>query len=522
MKITSLKIKNFRGYRDEVTIQIDDLTVLIGKNDAGKSTILEMLDIFFNDKKIDKNDVNKECRANNDLETVFTIRFSNLPLEVNIDAGNPTTLQAEFLTIEQDQIEIVKKYKDGGKPRIFLRAHHPTNCKCCDLLKKKHAELKTLVEELGLDCDKSKNAVMRHAIWAHYADNLQLAECELDIDSKDGDVKVIWEKIQNYLPMYALFKSDRSNVEKDAEIQDPLKLAVKEFMRRDDVSAKLDEINTLVKKCVEDVAARTLEKLHEMNEQVAASLNPVLSVPKWEEVFKGISITGDDDIPLDKRGSGVRRLVLLNFFRAEAERKQNEQNAPDIIYAIEEPETSQHADFQRSLVDAFKGLAVLPTVQVLLTTHSSHIVKALDNENLRVVKQEDGVARVHPVDERRVLRPFSLNEASYLAFGGDAAIEYHNELYGYLQSRACEDDMCCEYEDNFEKWLLRHDVLKTEWWIKIKRGQRQPAYLVTLPTYVRNSIHHPENCENEPADMLRIKESIRIMRSVAEQLPLGV
>ena len=68
MRIVSVRIKNFRGYRDEATIKIDDLTVLIGKNDAGKSTILDMLDIFFNDdKKIDKNDVNKTCRANNDL-----------------------------------------------------------------------------------------------------------------------------------------------------------------------------------------------------------------------------------------------------------------------------------------------------------------------------------------------------------------------------------------------------------------------------------------------------------------------
>ena len=518
MKIVSVKIKNFRGYRDEVTIRFDDLTALIGKNDAGKSTILEMLDIFFNDKKIDKNDVNKECRANNDLETVFTIRFSNLPLEVNIDAGNPTTLQAEFLTIEQDQIEIVKKYKDGGKPKIFLRAMHPTNCKCCDLLKKKHAELKTLVETLGLDCDRSKNAVMRHAIWAHYEEDLQLAECELDVDSKDGEVKAIWEKIQKYLPMYALFKSDRSNLEKDAEIQDPLKFAVKEFMRKEEIAAKLNEINLLVKECVEDVAVRTLAKLQEMNAKVAASLNPLLSDPKWEDVFKGISITGDDDIPLDKRGSGVRRLILLNFFRAEAERKQNEHGAPDIIYAIEEPETSQHADFQYILIESFKKLAKLPTVQVLLTTHSSHIVKALSNENSRVVKHESGSASVHSVDDRRVLLCFSLNEASYLAFGGDMATEYHNELYGYLQSRACEDDIGCEFENNFEKWLVMHGVSKTEQWIRIKNGQQKPAYLVTLPTYVRNWIHHPENSENAPIDLPRIKESIGIMRMVAERL----
>ena len=51
MKIKSMKIKNFRGYSDEIIVNFDDLTVIVGKNDVGKSTILEALDIFFNDGK---------------------------------------------------------------------------------------------------------------------------------------------------------------------------------------------------------------------------------------------------------------------------------------------------------------------------------------------------------------------------------------------------------------------------------------------------------------------------------------
>ncbi|MHB8392242.1 MAG: AAA family ATPase [Acidobacteriaceae bacterium] len=38
-----------------------------------------------------------------------------------------------------------------------------------------------------------------------------------------------------------------------------------------------------------------------------------------------MTLTGDDQIPINKRGSGVRRLVLLSFFRAEAERHRNER-----------------------------------------------------------------------------------------------------------------------------------------------------------------------------------------------------
>lgn len=41
MKIDSIKLKNFRGYRSETEINFNDLTVFVGKNDIGKSTILE-------------------------------------------------------------------------------------------------------------------------------------------------------------------------------------------------------------------------------------------------------------------------------------------------------------------------------------------------------------------------------------------------------------------------------------------------------------------------------------------------
>lgn len=56
MKLRTLTVSNFRCYRIPFTISFDDLTTLIGRNDAGKSTLLEALDVFFNEKSLDKND----------------------------------------------------------------------------------------------------------------------------------------------------------------------------------------------------------------------------------------------------------------------------------------------------------------------------------------------------------------------------------------------------------------------------------------------------------------------------------
>lgn len=47
MVISKLYIKNFRGYAEQTIELHKDLNVIIGKNDVGKSTILEALEIFF-------------------------------------------------------------------------------------------------------------------------------------------------------------------------------------------------------------------------------------------------------------------------------------------------------------------------------------------------------------------------------------------------------------------------------------------------------------------------------------------
>lgn len=47
MKLVSVEIENIRCYKDPVKVQIDNLTTFIGKNDIGKSTVLEALEIFF-------------------------------------------------------------------------------------------------------------------------------------------------------------------------------------------------------------------------------------------------------------------------------------------------------------------------------------------------------------------------------------------------------------------------------------------------------------------------------------------
>lgn len=509
MKIRAVKIKNFRSYKEEVQIEFGDLIAFVGKNDIGKSTVLEALDIFFNEGKgvikLDKDDVNKQALAENDLETIISVSFEELPSSIVIDSTNQTTLQSEYLLNSSNQLEITKKYSNGGKEKVFVRANHPTGNNCKELLLKKNTELQKIIKDNTIACsNQTINAVMRTAIWQHYHSDLQLLDIEIDVTK--GDTKSIWDKLQTYLPLYTLFQSDRKNSDGDSEVQDPLKEAVKQILHDTSLKEKFDEIATEVRTKLQDVATRTLEKIQEMNPDIANSLNPVIPDTeslKWTDVFKSVSIAGDENIPINKRGSGVKRLILLNFFRAEAERRKVEENIPSIIYAIEEPETSQHTDHQKKLIKAFLNLSGTANTQVIITTHSAALVKELEFQHLRLIKSDDTAKTIENVLPNSLPYP-SLNEVNYLAFS-EITEEYHNELYGYIE---LEGEMV-NYRNG--KTTMPYNKLRRD-------GVTIVTENIVLTDYIRHQIHHPENTNNTRYSFEQLSNSIVQMRDFIETL----
>lgn len=63
MKLSRLRIRNFRCYKNEIAFDFDKMTAFVGKNDVGKSTVTDALDIFLNDGVPDKNDASKNGDA---------------------------------------------------------------------------------------------------------------------------------------------------------------------------------------------------------------------------------------------------------------------------------------------------------------------------------------------------------------------------------------------------------------------------------------------------------------------------
>ena len=399
VKLVRVTLENFRGYKEPSSISIDALTTLIGKNDAGKSTFLEALDMFFNDGRPDSGDA---CVYSESKKVRVCCVFDDLPPQIILDSSSITSLSDEYLLNEEGELEIIKEWDVSfktPKESIFILANHPSSAGVSDLLFLKNADLKSRLGVLGIDAssvDVRVNAEIRKVIRQNSLP-LKLKQRKIPVDREGG--KEIWEKIRSFLPMYALFKSDRPSHDGDDEIQSPLKLAVAQALK--ELEPELKAIEEKVRVKAEDVANRTLQKLKEMDDKLANELKPLFRTdPKWD-VFK-LGLVGDNGISVNKRGSGVRRLILLNFFRAEAERRRKEKGGiVHVIYAIEEPETSQHPHNQRLLLEAIHDLTSDDHVQVMLTSHTPNLAGLLPISSLRYVKKEDdGTVSVAPCKDQ--------------------------------------------------------------------------------------------------------------------------
>ncbi|WP_416830689.1 ATP-dependent nuclease, partial [Helicobacter ganmani] len=218
---------------------------------------------------------------------------------------------------------------------------------------------------------------------------------EIDVSSKDTDIISVYEKLKTNLPKYALFKADRTNTDKDSEVTNIAKAIAQNAVGQ--VEEKFEEIKQEVKNKIQEFSDLTLEKLKGFNKEIADTLSVSMQDKALETIFS-YGFKSDSEIPLNKRGSGIKRLFLLSFFLADSER----QNITNMIYAIEEPETSQHPNFQKMIIETLQKISQQENRQILITTHTPEIIKMVNKEEVIFIKKDAN-------NKRNILQNQTLN-----------------------------------------------------------------------------------------------------------------
>jgi len=261
-----------------------------------------------------------------------------------------------------------------------------------------------------------------------------------------------------------------------------------------DLNPRLEE--TIGRNVENEFLSNAIQKF-EMMTGITISLNYIDNWKPFNKAFFAEKKDNNQLINLNMFGSGYEMIfaLLYSFYLSTQSGKQ-------LILLIDEPELHLHPSLQFKFVEFL--LEISKDVQIILTSQSPLFVKQLlTNSNVKTL-----IVKLNDQDEpelvnmnARVLPFLSASEINYLAFGLPSE-EYHNELYGYIQ------EIRQAYRQNeMEAYLTQRQLIQNKNWIKISGGNAQTPVNVTLPTYIRNSIHHPENTLNTKYTLEELTES---------------
>ncbi len=418
MRITGIRIENFGPFETLEEIKVGNLATFIGRNDVGKSNILKALDIFFDKSKMSILNVCLTSPDNTDI--IIEVTFDEVPETIELETGISTSFQDERLVDENGLLRIRKIYPRSNleKPLIVLVTHDFADDEYAGLSILKESHLNRRCEDVGVDASRSgagiTNKSKRDAIRDQAAaSGVGFVSRELQLGS-DNVIKTI----KQILPDYVFFKTDTPLGIGQTMVQSGFRPFVKSGFEDEDIAEKKSELESKMQESLQT----EVDKIHERLKRHTDAFTELYARPtfQWDKAVS-MNITGKDThgtvIPLESRGSGMQRLVMVSYFEYIAEEKS--EGDRDIVYAIEEPENCLHPSLQREMMQSFRTL-VEEGFQILITSHSPVFAGISPIEDLTLIKREQGVASSVQVPQ------LSLDEVAF-----ELGVGSSDQLFGF-------------------------------------------------------------------------------------------
>lgn len=231
---------------------------------------------------------------------------------------------------------------------------------------------------------------------------------------------------------------------------------------------------------------------------------------------------GTKQIPIDSLSTGEKQIVYRGMFLL-----RNLNMLSSTVVFVDEPELSMHPQWQKKILpfyeNLFKDGRGQRTAQMFFATHSNFVVDSSfedPNHHLVILLSSDanGVVSRHLVNNAdRVLPRVSPAEINYLAFHLPS-IEYHVELYGYLQIKegipANGQAFNVKQTDDFIKTHALYNATQHyKQYVFNKPSGGQTIY-DTLCTYIRNCIDHPAPTVHPMPTEVEMRTSIELLREL--------
>ena len=363
--LKTIKIKNFRSLKDFDMEFNQGLNVIIGENDAGKTSLIDSLKILFGKKKIDINDFNElELPVTIELEeTEFSYLVESRVIDESISTVfslKPSEIKASKIraTLESDKFNGL----DEANQKLNLKRYY----NMFGLTFRSNTKVETLKSNVLSQLDT--NDFIEVKTIAYPISFLGSREFE-NIDSffeetffKELKEEIWYHKIGN--------KTLNQHIE---EYVDKFK---DEQLSNEDAQ----ELNTQLKEFLPDFR----------------EINPIVSTePKLNlDINVELLNTAGQEILLEKMGDGTNRRITMAIFKHKKDKK-------DKVYVFDEPETHLHIKAQLDILKLLKELSQ-EDKQIIITTHSPFLINQVNlNEIKLIFLDEEHGSKISSLDSSK-------------------------------------------------------------------------------------------------------------------------
>ncbi|MFC4557299.1 ATP-dependent endonuclease [Virgibacillus kekensis] len=397
MYIQSLTVENFRSFRSSMTVEFNDgLNVMIGHNNAGKTTIIRALEILFNSKKnkqLSVDDFNKRISIDELYTKPPTITLQAVLREsqnedsysddlvtvsswlTRLESPYEATITYEYYLPDKEwdnYYQAIKEINSSNPNDFWNEIEHNFLRKYKSRLLVGHPGNKTAVEPEDID---------------KFDFQFLTAIRDVERDLYTGRNALLKEVIDFFIDY---------DIKGDTSIEDKEKLSK---IRENKIQFS-DNANELIKSLhdrMEEGKGHMLRYVQntgagfgEMTPAFDGSINDT-------ELYSALRLIVQDEtgitLPAVNNGLGYNNLIYISLLLAKMQKDTSDEYLGSnskvySILAIEEPEAHLHPNMQYKFLKFLKENRESEVRQIFITSHSPNITAAVDLDDVIVLYKD--------------------------------------------------------------------------------------------------------------------------------------
>lgn len=417
MRLTHLDITGFRGLPQLAIEFEDELTILVGCNGAGKSSVLAALEWLLEGGKLSASDVHTGHTG---------------PVTVKATFGGLTAADREALGVfsQSGTLEITRRVSGAGEqPEVVARLTGTTALFDAALQRGKldtyrEPALADLADVGAPEPGRTAGALQSAARQALLtADSVPPSWAAQEVSAaellaKNGGLRQRFEFI--LLPAGGASKDADTAWHSLQRLTDMFHDKAATASAMEEAHARADKVVDRAWRQAHKAASRGIQRhaaadLRRVLPDAALSFDPparAKSMARKGDTLLSplVRLNGFDGEPR-RHGHGVERAVVIALAQAlAAKRASSDSNGdnPAVLVAIEEPELYQHPTQARVLSNSLGELAARPGFQVAYSTHSPLFTPARRIEAVRRLHRDHTRARVWRTTRGALLHSWNL------------------------------------------------------------------------------------------------------------------